>query len=1154
MIGRKSRRALFGILALAAGVAGLPSTGCSSAPLDPVLPRETRRPQDLGVTIESPAHWIAFPESVGTPTASLVLGDHCLVLTDDGQRWLVTPSNGAHPCDGVGYASGSPTLESLVSAQKVGDDFRFIAEGGVVYTSHDPIGPFTRAARAPTFLRAIASRGGTTTAIDETGAVYSFDGSWHKGTLPAGLSGVDVGADDHGRALMIAAPETLLVSNDAGRSFTPVPGATTVPRIGAYRVGLTSTGALAARGLSSTLVLGETGVTKTDGSILDAAATSAVVQPATGPHAGLVADQVAALDGGRYFELSEQGEPKARWKLSSGLLGKTPTVVGLDGRDECENLKIAARGRELVLACLKSNEERGDLEAQLFSSKDLGATFEPLTTVWAQTFADVSFALGGDGSVLMLGVCKDVEDEADADKSAADKRAAGKSAAGKPVRATQVKPPERTGSRTSGCDPHGAVLVRREAKGVSVVQGSAPHLQDGTGRAPALSVDGKTAFFVGQSKKEGRSAIFVSRDGGHSYVARALESQEGGGDGDEEGYDAPPPGNRALELHEGARITFDESGTIGLVVDTQSGSAYATLDSEGRVVNVSPAPEYGAQIGGSGSRAIAIAYGQNDGVLRAWESLDAGSTWSEIATTQAVTRFLDRGESIIACSMAGCILGNELLRLGWEGQAETPFDAPEDVAQAIEPQLSAPIVCQLTAKTEWTPMAGRGDDTGDPRLPRLRELARGKTLWALASRDDDSGAIDLFSAAYADKSAPSEPPTRKNLLPARSGKGRVVTTLSPQNEGFAAMRASVPTQKTGALDLGKPVDNVELAWVNFFTGTNGRRTVKLDGAWSANLAGASDFRPAMLTVAGPGVVAAVDLHRKAMFFDAGGKATPFDYPAWDEIITDHGPITHSDAAWLGGIGFGVGMVDRAPNGSVIVLARRAPSGSGWVSEAATLARSGAELEWMYAGDRSGFVTYASDSTGVLPMTATGWLLENDGTLGPAIDLPTLADIPDKPKACSAEQRKTTPRAVSPHFGRSGLWLQPAGRRVVLLSDINAGAPTGASAATSFAASEPVWMLTDGAVLQGTKQDPCVSAFRASSTRSGAIAILSGDLERSWVLRRSAGQVTPKGGAKGTGRWVSRLEAHPMTCRIQTDLALPYEVISRAGQRMADDQP
>jgi hypothetical protein len=339
--------------------------------------------------------------------------------------------------------------------------------------------------------------------------------------------------------------------------------------------------------------------------------------------------------------------------------------------------------------------------------------------------------------------------------------------------------------------------------------------------------------------------------------------------------------------------------------------------------------------------------------------------------------------------------------------------------------------------------------------------------------------------------------------------------------------------------------------------------VKLEGTWSAALAGArdaaaraggGDFRPQLLTIAGSGVVAAADLKKKATFFDAHGKATVFDYPAWDEVIGDRRPVAHADATWLAGAAFGVALVDRAPNGSIVALARRSPSGTGWTTEAATLARSGAELEWMYAGERSGFVTYAGDPTGASPMTATGWLLENDGSVGPAIELPTLADLPDKPKACTAEQRKSTPRAVSPHFGRSTIWLQPAGRRAVLISDINAGAPTGTSAATSFTSSEPVWMLTDGAVLGGTKKDPCVAAFRASTTRSGVVAIVSGDLDRSWALRRTVIQRGAKGAPAGAGRWVSGLEAHPMTCRIQSDLALPYEVVSRAGQRMADDQP
>ena len=549
-------------------------------------------------------------------------------------------------------------------------------------------------------------------------------------------------------------------------------------------------------------------------------------------------------------------------------------------------------------------------------------------------------------------------------------------------------------------------------------------------------------------------------------------------------------------------------------------------------------------------------------MLRAWESLDGGGTWTEIATTQAVIRFLDRGDTQIVCSVGGCVFGNELLRLGWEGQSETALDVPDDIPNQLEPSLVAPISCQLTPKTEWTRIDGRGDDSTEPRLPRLRELARGKTLWSVAARDDDAGSIDVVSAGMPEPSSPLPMPSKKPLLPGSQGKGRIATTLVPQNEGFAAMRATIPTNKAGAVDLGKPVDRVELAWVNHFTGVSAKRTVKLDGGWTTALAVGAQLRPSLLTIAGTGVVAQTELSKKATFFDAQSRATAFDYPDWEALLLDGRPPSHRDATSLGGSPFAVALVERPPNGSSVALTRAtSPAGSSgdkdrsrWTSQAATLARSGADLEWLYAGDRVGFVAQSPDPSGNRPTSAAGWLLESDATLGPTIELPTLADLPEKPRPCTLEQRKATPRTVSAHFGRSGVWLQPAGRRALLIADINAGAAARATGAASFTTAEAVWMLTDGAVLHGTKKDPCVAAYRASSTRSGVVALVGADLEHAWVMRRSVMPRTGKGSAGGPARWVAGLEAHPLTCRIQADLGVPYEVVSRAGQRMIDDQP
>src|SRR6185295_13424643 len=109
-----------GALALVSlGLAASPGCAKSSGPKQP--PHVGKRPGEGAPVFESPARWVAFPQTLGAAQSALTLDDgRCLVLTDDGQRWVVTPRDKAQPCIGIGVASGSPTLEPLVGAQKVG--------------------------------------------------------------------------------------------------------------------------------------------------------------------------------------------------------------------------------------------------------------------------------------------------------------------------------------------------------------------------------------------------------------------------------------------------------------------------------------------------------------------------------------------------------------------------------------------------------------------------------------------------------------------------------------------------------------------------------------------------------------------------------------------------------------------------------------------------------------------------------------------------------------------------------------------------------------------------------------------------------------------------------------------------------------------------
>ncbi len=1127
--------------------------GCGAAPANEAAPTAARA-ADGSTPFESPARWASFPEAVGVPTSTLVLSDgRCLVLTDDGQRWLVTPKDKAKPCAGRATASGSPSLESLLFVEKVANGYRFVGEGGVVYESRDPIGPFERAARAPSYLVRLAAGGSTVVGVDRAGKTFHFDdGTWKTSQAPARIQGLDVAVDASGKAAWLGAPETVLLSTDGGRSF--VAPASPPASIGAWEVMRREDGKLGVLGISGAFVLeGDKFVSApvprgpTDGA-------SAEIDPVRGPKESLVRSGVAALTGETYYEISE-GAEQGRFSLLRADLGTAPETIPIAGHETCDALKIAADGNVVALACMSPGGSQRDLSLGLEVSLDRGKSFTRIAELSAQTFGDVHLAVtktgeAGDLSVLIAGACRADGEEPPA-KEPAQKGDKPKSGRGRE---------ERNGP--AGCAPKAPVLVRREGGRVDVVEGTAAQIEQGSARSPALSPDGRVAYILARARRDGRRSLFVSRDGGRTYAQRKLEMVQGSGwDDADEAEIATSEVERMLSIPERAELTVDEAGTIGLLCDSGSGPIWATLDSDGRVQSSGRPSEGSLQLGGFGSRVLAIGFGADD-ILHAWESLDGGSSFAEIAVTQAVLRFANRGEPTVACSAGGCILGDELVRVGWEGQAEAPFEVTEESFSSPDISLAAPVACRLAPKTEWTKMGGRSEDgSAGPRLPRLRDVARGKTAWSALSRDP-SGRVDVFSAPMPERSADggrgaaqAGPITSKPLLGAPQGKGTAVV-VSPQAEGYVAMRAPVPKTKGGAVDTTAPIDRVELAWHNQFLGVTARRTVRLEETWSQALVSGESLRPALVSIAGAGVTVRAT-GKRATYFDAQSAASSFDYPIWPEVFADRRDAARGDAAMLGGSPAAVAFVDRAPLAQLFAIAKPRAQGKGFDLEARTIAPGFAELEWIYSGDRTGV---AALSFGMGPERADAWMISDRGLDTEATPLARLAHAADRVTFCSTEKRRSTPRSISAHFTRSGALASTAGRRPVLITD----APSSGGASLGAPVMEPIWLLTDGAVMHGSPADPCIAAWKASGVRGGAIAVIAGDLEHAWLIKeafevdpdadKAARQRPPGGGGGGSGRLRRVVMARPMSCKIDASLAVPHEVATRAGGRMPDDAP
>jgi hypothetical protein len=1149
MSNRKPRSRAPSLLALGTLLALHAAPACTPATPPVIGPKTPARKVDSGPAFTAPARWMAFPQSVGMPQARVLLDDGtCLVTTDDGQRWVVTPRDPKSPCIGRGVASGSPTYEALVGAQRVGADYRFVAEGGAVYTSQEPNGPFSRYVKSPTYLRRVAARGAAIVGLDDDGGTYFYDGeAWKRASVPKGMGGIDVAADEQGRVLWIGAPESMLVSTDAGRTFTAPSSA--IPRIGAHEVGFTASGKLGARGVLGNLVWDGTSVTSSSESLAPVDVPDVEIEPLAGPRASLALEQRAAFDRSRYFELVEPSDT-ARHVLAKSTFGGPVEEVGLEELETCDNVKLAAANGLLAFACIKEAPDQPSLSAELYKSDDGGATLKLVTSLTTPSFSDMSFALAPDGTMLVLGACKP---------------AAPKEEPAAPKEGDAAAAPKETPSTVEGasaCTPKAPLYVHESG----INTGTVPYLEEASARSPLLSPDGRTAYFIGRNRRDSQPAIFVSKDGAKTFQMRTIEGpQASSWVEDDSGGEMESGYVRPLYLTETSWLTMDETGSLGVVGERDLGLSWITLDADGRLANVGEPPEPSFMIGGVGSRVLALAYGSMDGILRTFESLDGGVSWAEVTTTPAVQRYGERGGAFV-CGQGGCLLGDELARIGWEGQAETPFTMAEELfPDAPEPKLSIPIACQLTPKTEWTPIEGRPEERPSgsgysaygtsPNMPRVREVFRGKTMWSVLTIGED-GKVDVTTATLADKETAAPTLAKKSLLgAAKSPKsGSLVTTVRAQAEGYVALRGVAPYAKTGGFDTSKKLEGLELAWHNQLTGTFSKKTVALEAQWQSALISGAALRPSLLTVTMQGVTLQATASSKATYVDAQTTLT-FDYPNLNALATDGRGAGRTDATFMNGRPFAVVVADRSPTAQVVFVAganatakvKGAKEGPPPPPSAVTVGTSGAPVDWIYSGEKVGFSTLLTSPDDTKQVSALGFMLEADGQLSAPLELPILASLADKPQPCSAEDRKSTPRVVSAHFGGFGSPRLDAGRRAVMVTD------TQAATSTPFGTSglDPIWLLTDGAVLHGTRKDPCLAGWRASGTRAGFVAVIGGNLEHAFLLRQLSGVRPHKSG--GT-RWQQYLEARPMTCRYQPDLAVPYDVTARAQQRMSDDQP
>lgn len=1024
----------------------------SSVPVSPAYP--------------SPGVWRYHPREPAAFRAELALpGGGTLYAGARGERWL-------H--EGKRFSTAAMLApEDLVGVQLAPDSgFLFVGTSGTTYESATPLGDFTRAsAPLERLVRVAAGPSGIVGIGADGGLRRSADGgaSWERvGPAETRFFDVAVGAGTH--ALALAVPEALWFSDDAGRTWQTAPPAP----VGARAVQRAADGRLTVAGVFGPHAWAPAERRLAPGPPAERGAGARPIPDATrGPDAGALAEGRAIFIGHRYAELEEI--PKSGgYQLWSGELEQPLTARPLGITKGCERVWLAAFEERWFIACSRNPSTAAvPVPVQIYASFDDGKTWERERLRLRAKLSELQLAAGADGALLVTGACL----------------------------------PERATCSTAGILQTSLASARSLAT-ASFATAAVPGLK-GSASGLAFSIDGRTAYAVGYRSKDGKAALFVSKDGGKNFEVRVLDRvpdaflQEPARS--EAHRSRGPSSSVGLQA-----LVPAEDGTVALVLRHGDGRLLVVADDDGRLLSRSEPPGDGARLAAVGSRAFAV----DLAARQAFESLDAGVSWQPLGALPLPLCPEDASCDLpVACTLSGCVVGDELSRIGWNGQAnaEAGVLGPggAELSGFAERRTRTPLSCTLQ------PAAWRAlPDAWAP--PRADQSALGQAAWFSVTSDARKASAGLFVA----EGGPRPKVTHRPLLPPVELADGYAFYVSNQIEGAAALRYRVP-ESTGRPRLA----DVEVAFANLLEGRT-VRTVLGDGGpyrpgdYERRGASVQLARPDLLSIGVGGLYLRIHhadgSRQPTLFIDGRTIETvePVDWPSTDgEVIRE---MAHVGTAHVP-----IGLLDQ---GSALLRARRA--GGRWQFDAFTTGLREPKTfgliqyrDIAYAGGRAGLhvMLHGLNDQGsalLFPFRADGDVTD------PPIAVPTQRDAGDVPSACSAEQRASTPRVVVP--------FEAGTRHPILISD----------------GAEPLRLLLSAkSVMYGTPRAPCTAAFEAEVVKfegggaaQGERALLfPDDLDNAWLFRIVA-----------DGQGSTQVEYRHMACRFDPQLEVPIEIYRELG--------
>lgn len=977
----------------------------------------------------SPGSWIYHPTEVGKVSYAQTLPDGTyLYLGERGERWLIEPKTKQ------GQVAPTFAPERLVDAVDLGTgSWLFIGEGGAIYEASDAMGPFLRVSVPPEPLVRVSVTGQAMLGISASGKLLrspDFGSGWELLPLPG--RAIDVEVLPSGQGLLLSVPEALRVTEDHGRSWAPLD----VPPFGAL--------ALNAREQSIFV----------RASVKDreyAPGSTPVFRPASGtrqhdavkpklslgPSAEAITRGHAVFTRERYFELAsgERG-----WEFRSGKLGSPLSSRAMPLFEDCADVRVTARGEDLVVVCAFSDE--AETELTLHVSGDAGGTWRQEPVRPTGTMDVLNLVLLPSRVLVLSGICQEQKDDESCKLAGIHRIPLGQSS---------------------------------EQKSKPAAAALAPTLH-GVAFELAASPDGSGVYALGRRTKGVSLGVFVSNDEARSFRAREVAQLE-------------LTSNQSFSISGISSMTVGDDGYLSAVIRDPSSRQHVllVLDEDGEFISLAGPPVADATIGANGLKALTVHHPSGE----VFETLDGGGVWRPLGTIpvgECRQNLCD-----VHCSATGCVVGQGVSRLGWEGQTEQAFASPlrttnDGTARVRSVQSTA--VCRFRDDSAWSRMRTEG-------VPAAASAALRDTAWFAFDADFTQATVDFHTMAM---SAGAQLATRPLFTSSSNAQG-VAMYYTHQIEGIAAMK-----QVEGR--------GVDVAWINLFEQDSLRRFKLPSTLHVSSRVTRYPVRlgtPSELTIARGGVFFGATSDR-VYFYDGG---TPRRLPRhrWPPTIL-------------------LGRDEMLRVGSRELALRFFSNGAGiaWTPLEAETGRVGAmtiglpqpddfgvsqELTIAYTGDKPGLhVKRQSEQEGtaqVLP------LLDADLILGRPVSVPTQSDLPSVPPPCNPRQRATTPRLIAPY--------EAGTRHAVVISDPTEPLPT---------------LVTGTAVLHGKVDDACAVAFDAASvTATGGDAafalVFANPALPSWVFRKP-----PDGGDD------DEFEFRELSCVFDPSAEVPAEVYTARG--------